>query len=64
LDALQPLEQFDRSKSLQQFDGQDWGEPTYPSHLVRECRRFRRVPLCNFTAEDLRIAIGQNVGLE
>ena len=58
------MEQFDRGRSLQQLDGQDRGEPTFRSHLVRECRRFRRVPLCNFTAEDLRIAIGQNVGLE
>jgi len=58
------MEQFDRSRSLQQLDGQDRGEPTYRSHLVRECRRLRRVPLRDFTAEDLRIAIGQNVGLE
>ena len=58
------MEQFDRSRSLQQLDGQDRGEPTFRSHLVRECRRLRRVPLRDFTAEDLRSAIGQNVGLE
>ncbi|MBI5817515.1 MAG: hypothetical protein HZA88_00860 [Verrucomicrobia bacterium] len=56
--------QFDRSKSLQQLDGQNWGEPTYDSHLVTECHRLRRVPLCQFTVEDLRIMIGQDICLE
>jgi hypothetical protein len=54
----------DRNKSLQQLDGQDWGEPTFDSHLVAECHRLRRVPLRDFTVEDLRITIGQNIGLE
>ena len=58
------MRQFDRNKSLQQLDGQDWGEPTYHSHLVTECHRLRRVPLRDFTVEDLRITIGQNIGLE
>ena len=56
--------QFDRSKSLQELDGQDWGKPTYNSHLVTECHRLRRVPLCQFTVEDLRIMIGQHISLE
>lgn len=54
----------DRHKSLQQLDGQDWGEPTYDSHLVIECHRLRRVPLHEFTIANLRIMIGQNIGLE
>jgi hypothetical protein len=56
--------EFDRSKSLQQLDGQDWGEPTYDSHLVTECHRLRRVPLSQFDVEDLRIMIGQHISLE
>ena len=56
--------EFDRSKSLQQLDGQDWGKPTYDSRLVTECHRLRRVPLCQFTVEDLRIMIGQHISLE
>src|SRR5262245_15590070 len=55
---------FDRSKSLQQLEGEDWGEPTYDSHLVTECHRLHRVALCDFTVEDLRITIGQGIGLE
>jgi hypothetical protein len=57
------VDKVDRSKSLQQLDGQDWGEPRFDSHLVTECHRLHRVPLCEFTAEDLRIMIGQNIGL-
>jgi hypothetical protein len=56
--------QVDRSKSLQQLEGRDWGEPTFGSHLVTECHRLHRVPLCDFTVEDLRITIGQDIGLE
>jgi hypothetical protein len=58
------MKQFDRSKSLQQLGWQDWGEATYDSHIVKECHRLRRVPLRDFKAEDLRITIGQNLGLE
>ena len=54
---------FDRTKSLQQLEGQDWGEPTYDSHLVTECHRLRRVPLREFTAEHLRMMIGQQISL-
>lgn len=58
------MSQFDGYKTLQQLDGQDWGAPTGGSHLVAECHRLRRVPLREFTVEDLRITIGQNIGLE
>jgi hypothetical protein len=54
---------FDRNKTLQQLEDRDWGEPTYDSHLVIECHRLRRVPLREFTAENLRIMIGQQIGL-
>ncbi|PYJ04370.1 MAG: hypothetical protein DME25_10080 [Verrucomicrobia bacterium] len=54
---------LDRNKSLQQLEGQDWGEPAYDSHLVTECHRLRRIPLSEFTAENLRIMIGQQIGL-
>lgn len=57
------MSDFDRSKSLQQLEGQDWGEPTYDSHLVTECHRLRRIPIREFTAENLRIMIGQQIGL-
>ena len=57
------MSNFDRSKTMQQLEGSDWGEPTYDSHLVTECHRLRSVPLREFTAENLRIMIGQQIGL-
>jgi hypothetical protein len=58
------MSDFDRSKTLQQLEGSDWGDPTYDSHLVTECHRLRRVPLREFTVEKLRIMIGQQIGLQ
>ena len=54
---------FDRSKSLQELEQHDWGEPTYQSSLVTTCHRLRRKPLNQFTVEDLRIMIGQQISL-
>jgi hypothetical protein len=54
---------FDRSKSLQEIEQQDWGEPTYNSYLVIRCHRLRRKPLNQFTPGDLRIMIGQQISL-
>ncbi len=51
------------NKSLQELEGKDWGEPIFDSYLVTECHRLRRVPLCEFNAENLRIMIGQDIGL-
>jgi CDI immunity proteins len=53
----------DRSKSLQELEHKDIGEATFHSHLVTECHRLNRVPLKDFTIEDLRIMIGQNISL-
>lgn len=56
---------YQRNKSLQELDGQDWGDGSYfPSHLVLTCNALRRKPLRDFTVEDLRIMIGQNFSLE
>ena len=54
---------FDRTKSLQELEQHDWGEPGYDSYLVTTIHRVRRKPLADFTVEDLRIMIGQKIGL-
>jgi CDI immunity proteins len=58
------LVKFDRNKSLQELENKDWGEPTYDSHLVTTCYKLHRVPLKLFNIENLRIMIGQCIGLE
>lgn len=55
--------QFDRRKSLQELENHDWGDPDFDSHLVRTCHRLRRVPLAKLAVEDLRLLIGQKIGL-
>jgi hypothetical protein len=54
---------FDRRKSLQELEKDDWGEPTHDSYLVTTVHRLRRKPLAEFTVEELRIVIGQKIGL-
>jgi hypothetical protein len=55
--------QFDKTKSLQELENEDWGNPDFNSRLVQECHRLRRIPLKDLNVEDLRILIGQNIGL-
>lgn len=51
-------------KSLDSLEKTDWGKPTYTSHLVKTVHRLRKVPLNEYTTEDLRTMIGQNIGLD
>lgn len=53
----------DIHKSLADLEGIDWGIPTDDSHLVVTCHELRHKPLNQFTAEDFRIMIGQNISL-
>ncbi|MBK8520183.1 MAG: contact-dependent growth inhibition system immunity protein [Ferruginibacter sp.] len=54
----------DLNNTLEQLDKQDWGEPEYDSYLVKTCHQLRKKTLKDFTIEDLRIMIGQNINLE
>jgi len=54
-----PLTLQTRRRSLQDLDGQDWGEAPYPSYVVTNVHRLRRTPLQDFMVEDLRLMIGQ-----
>jgi hypothetical protein len=50
--------------TLQELEGEDWGEPTYDSYVVTTCHRMRRKRICDLTVEELRLAIGQQMGLK
>ncbi len=50
-------------KTLDELEGFTWGEPTFGSYLVTTCHRLRTKPVGEFTVEDLRIMVGQGVGL-
>lgn len=51
------------AKSIEELEGHESGEPTFDSYLVTTIHRLRRKPIGQFTTEDLRIMIGQAVGL-
>jgi hypothetical protein len=54
---------MDETRTLTEIEGEDWGDPDFDSSLVTRVHKLRFKPLCDFTIEDLRIAIGQSVGL-
>lgn len=58
------LENNWRQKTLENLEKNFWGDPVYDSHLVIRCHALRKLPLENFTIEDLRIMIGQEIGLD
>lgn len=52
-----------KEKSLENLEKEYWGEPTYDSQLIKRCHLLRKKPIKDFEIEDLRIMIGQNIGL-
>lgn len=54
----------DWSKSLQELDGADWGDPkTAETPVIGKVLALRRKPLASLTDGKIRLAIGQRVGL-
>lgn len=51
-------------ETLEQLEEQSFVEPEFESYLVMTCHRLWKKPIDNFSVEDLRIMIGQNLGLE
>lgn len=55
---------LDEPRTLEQIDRQDWGDPeTAQTGMVARCMRLRRTPLRDFTSGDLRLLVGQQIGL-
>lgn len=52
-----------KDKTLDELDPPAWGDPDYDSGLVHRCHRLRRVKLREFDEADLRVMIGQRIGL-
>lgn len=55
----------DRSaQSLQQIEDSDWGDPPADAtRLISTVHRLRRKPIGLLTAEDVRLLLGQHVGV-
>ena len=54
----------DLCKNLEELENDNWGSPEYNSRLVIRTHELRRLPLNKFTAEDLRMMIGQKFSLD
>jgi hypothetical protein len=54
---------IDKKRTLQELEQTEWQEPEFKSHLVTTCHLLRKKPLEQFSVEDLRIMIGQGIGL-
>ncbi len=50
-------------QNLDQVEGVDWGEPAYSSYVVTNSHRLRKKSLREFTPEDLRFMLGQQISL-
>jgi hypothetical protein len=53
----------DRAKTLDELEGHTWGDPDGDSYLVSTCHRLRSKPIGLFSAEDLRIMLGQHISV-
>lgn len=53
-----------RRKTLDQLEGGVSKQAPYPSHVVTTCHRLRTKPIGEFTVEELRLAIGQGMGIQ
>jgi len=54
---------FDISKTLDELEGVDSGEPTYMSSLVITAHRLRKTPLKDWTPQDITRMLGQQMSL-
>ncbi|QEG37307.1 contact-dependent growth inhibition system immunity protein [Bythopirellula goksoeyrii] len=61
--GIRNLESKRRGQSLDELEADDWGPPPFDSYLVTTCHRLRKKPIGEFKIEDLRIMIGQEIGL-
>lgn len=55
---------MDRTKSIEELEVDAWPVSKLDSHVVVESHRLRKVPLQDLSVEDLRLLIGQKIGLE
>ena len=54
---------LDRTKTLDELDPPAWDPPLAGTDLVKTCHELRRKAIGEFGAEDLRVMIGQGIGL-
>jgi len=54
-----------RNKSIEQLENVYWkDEIEFPSNLVINCHKYRKIPIKDLTTEQLRLLISQKIGIE
>lgn len=54
-----------RHKTIERLERQNFGDPqTAPTNMVKRCWELCKVPIGEFTIEDLRLMIGQQFSLQ
>lgn len=51
-------------KTLEKLENKIWETPSLNNHLVTTCHKLCKKPINQFEVEDLRIMIGQKIGLK
>lgn len=54
---------MDRTKTLEQLENSKWADYDFESNLIRRCHALRKFPMEKLETEDLRLLIGQKIGL-
>ena len=50
--------------SLEQLENDFWVEPEFDSYVITACNEARKKPLGELSLEDIRLLIGQKIGLK
>lgn len=53
-----------QTKSIEQLEQSFWAEPELDTYVVRTTHAARKKPLCDLSAEEIRLLIGQKIGLQ
>lgn len=57
------MSQVDLTQTLEELEGEYWGDPNFTSSLVIQVHKLRKKPLLELNNEDLRLLIGQQMSL-
>ena len=50
-------------RSIEQLENDYWKEVDFPSSLVEKCFNYRKIPVSELSVEQLRLLVGQQIGL-
>lgn len=50
-------------RSIEQLENDYWKDIDFPSSLVEKCFSYRKIPVSELSIEQLRLLIGQQIGL-